>query len=216
MRGDGARTTARVAGNDERASGEGLATLGRWNGGGCDHEPQGMPPWSRYRQAAVAASWPTAVGSAARDGSRSPPPKKRAGGREGGRARLGRGDFLASTYRRDRRRPPASGAPGRCISCLDSTLPAGESVQWSAERVNPAGVRGGGYRRASAMSASSGWGSAPGVCRAQFRPPPQGQAGWGQVTRRRASRSARRRRALPASSGRRASPGCFARGRERW
>src|SRR5713101_508290 len=83
--GDGARTTARVAGDDEGTSGQGVAALRGRNGGGCDHEPQGTKPWSGYREAAVSGSCPTAAGSGAA------PPRKRAGGREGGRARLGRG-----------------------------------------------------------------------------------------------------------------------------
>ena len=112
--GDGARTTARVAGDDERASCWGMAALCRRHGSGCDHEPQGTKPWSGYRGATVAGACPTVAGPARLDGAPARiRPGKRAGGREGGRARLGRGTFyprlIAATIN-DRRHPGSRAA----------------------------------------------------------------------------------------------------------
>ena len=215
---DGARPTARVAGDDESASGQGVAALRRRNGGGCDHEPQGTQPWSGYRQAAVARSWPTAAGSSAAPprhpfgrnragvaGRRTRPiSPKRAGGREGGRARLGRGTFfprlIAATID-DRRHPvPRAAASPAWIRHCPRASPRSDRRRESTRLV---------YVEEDIAG------------RARCRPPVDGQpppasAGWGQPRRRRASRTARRTRGLPASSGRRVSPGCSARGREPW
>jgi len=132
-------------------------------------------------------------------------PQKRAGGREGGRARLGRGDFyprlIAATI--DDRRlpvPRAAASPAWIRHCPRASPRSGRRRESTRKVYVDEDI----------------------VGRARCRPPVDGEpppasAGCAPgLKRRRAGRSARRRRALPASSGRPASPGCSVRGREPW
>ncbi len=197
MGGAGACTTARVAGGDEGTSGQGVAALRGRNGGGCDHEPQGTKPWSGYREAAVSGSCPTAAGSGAA------PPRKRAGGREGGRARLGRGLSILGLSPR-----PSTTAGIRSPGPLHLLL--GFDTARGRVRAVIGGERQPGrftWRRISPGEHDVGLQS--------MGRRPRHLQGPG-FKRRRASRSGRHTRALPAWSGRPVSRGCSARDRERW
>jgi hypothetical protein len=200
--GDGARATARVAGDDERSSGEGLAAVRGWNGGGCDHEPQGRGPSSGYREAAVARSCPTAAGP--RAFARRVPENEPAVVRAGGRGWGGGLSILGLPPRPSTTAGIRSPGPLHLLLGFDTArgrvraVIGGESQPecFTWRRISPR------ERDVGLQSAGS-------------RPRHLQGAGW-CPRRRRASRSARHRPALRAWSGRPASPGCSARDRERW
>ena len=199
----------------------------RGDGGGCDHEPQGTEPSSGYREATVAAGCPTAAGpSAAGRRTRPVSLQKRAGGREVGRARLGRGTFyprLIATTIDDRRHPEsrAAASPAWIRHCprasprsdrrRESTRVFYVEEDIAARRRCRPSVAGEPTPASAGLTFSSRCGGG------QISEPRCGKASVSEaVRRRRASRSARRRPALPASSERPASRGCSARDPEPW